>query len=712
MRLSPLRACSIAPRPLLMLLGALALGPAAAAPQAPPSTRPPFERAQAAFMSHDLAAAELAYREVLKADTLSAHRREAATTLAAIAWRVREDTAAAQRVLAEAAATSWGRFDALIERARMLREWKDYRGAREAATQARAAASTDAERDDATTSWAAATLAPLLSERLHDMEVRHGDTDALVSDSTLLPEVVSRLDSIVRHSPGQLEPARLLILAAALADDAPALFDGWRSYYLIETGDTLQPLLAGPRSTLRAAAVSRVSGPGAVGRQRATIAPALRDSRLFSAAAVVALAPGSDGTTLAARDRQARETVTYAAFIDSVRSLTDRYYRATALGKGNPDAWKAALDTTARRLWQQLIWPGRPPAFTQKKFVAELDRRLGAQINLGETAGYQDLHMGHRVLDEQRTVQQYGHTGRVRFVALDAMVSNGFQSWAWDGQAEHGGWATKEMIVQVRPSYASAPIRAWRETTDSGAVRRLAEEVAADSVADLARARETPVAYFPSVIERLTRDGRHALLDSLRRAGLSGVALEADFKREVGKALVESSIFAHEGRHAIDNGLGVQLSLMLRRVWRVATRFLLAGRGHEAPGLPLEGPADLEYRAKLSEVAFAPRPRLALGGIISANAGDETPHGKANLRLLEGLHGWMREHAAEIGGLHESAPLLPQLPLLTDAQLKAAFASLDPFARESGVRAAAAAPSSRASAESRPRVGSRPPKPR
>jgi hypothetical protein len=407
---------------------------------------------------------------------------------------------------------------------------------------------------------------------------------------------------------------------------------------------------------------------------------ALADSRLFSAAAAVALAPGPGGATLAARDPRAREIIAYATFLDSVGRATDRYYRATALGKGNADAWKASLDSAARRLWPRLVWPGPAPRFTQDQFMAEADRRFGALINLGETAGYQDLHMGHRVLDERRTVDQYGHTGRVRFVALDAIVSNGFQSWAWDGQAQHGGWASKGEIVQIRPAYATAPVRAWRDIAEADAVRRRAEELAADSVADLARARETPVAYFPSVAKRLARDGRLVLLDSLRRAGLSGLDLEAAFEREVGTALLESSIFAHEGRHAIDDGLGVELTS-----------------------------EDLEYRAKLSEVAFAPRPRLALGGIISPNAGDDTPHGKANLRVLEGLYGWMKEHASEIDGLDRSAPLLPQLPLLTDRELKAAFASLDPFARDSGVTGAAAAPEPRAAGQSPPPAGSPPP---
>ncbi|HTK41645.1 MAG TPA: hypothetical protein VL287_08625 [Gemmatimonadales bacterium] len=660
--------------PSAILLGGMLAAPSAVTAQLADSAsrRPPFERAQAAFMSHEFGAADSAFRAVLLEDTLSAHRRQAAVAAAAIAWRVHQDTASAQSILTDAAASSWGRYDALMERSRMLREWGDYSGARDAAIQARAGAKTQAERDDAITSWADATLKPLLRDRLlrgKPAQWGNGPADKPLADSSALREVVVQVDSIVRRSPGGLEAGRLLILAGALADDAPAIFDGWRSYYLVETGDTLRSLLAAPRRTLRAASTNHATGSAALAQRRAALAGALRDSRLFTAAALVALARNADGTTLASRDARARETVVYAAFADSVRALTDRYYRATAQGKGSPDAWKASLDSAARKLWPRLLWTGAVPKFTNERLQAELDRRFGTLINLGETAGYQDLHMGHRVLDDRRTVRQYGHTGKVRFVAIDALVSNGFQSWAWDGNAQHGGWATKDMIVQVRPAYADEPMSAWRQTTEPEMIRRRAEELAADSVADLAKARRTPVAFFPSVTERLSRDDRRELLDSLRSSGLSGNELESAFKREYGLALVESSIFSHEGRHAIDNNL--------------PTKFT---------------PTDMEYRAKLSEVAFAPRPRLALGGIISANAGDDTPHGQANLRALEGLQAWMQAHATEIRDLDRSAPLLPQFPLLSDAQIKAAFAAQDPFAtenaaaRDSGLSAAAKTP--------------------
>jgi hypothetical protein len=47
--------------------------------------------------------------------------------------------------------------------------------------------------------------------------------------------------------------------------------------------------------------------------------------------------------------------------------------------------------------------------------------------------------------------------------------------------------------------------------------------------------------------------------------------------------------------------------------------------------------------------------------------------------MLEGIERWMRRHAAELP-IDPSAPLLPQLPRLSDASLRAAAAALDPLA--------------------------------
>lgn len=618
----------------LALVSGVALSCGARGARDASGQEPAYSRADAAFMQHDFDRAEAAYREVLQSDTVTAHRTDAWLTLAGIAWRLRQDTAAAFGRLRELEASGKGRHEAGLERARILAAHHQWDAARQAATAAAQAAEDAAERERAMAARAAAVIEPALRLRL-------GLPGGAAVDSAALTAAVAELRQVVRAAPGILHPARWLVAGGVLAHDGAAVLEGWRSYYLVSMGDTATGPLAEPRRTLLAV-LPAWRGQAA---QRAALVGALADSRFFDAAAALALEAGHPPA-----DGRAAEVAAYARFLWDAQRLTDEYYRRTALGQREHRAWRRELNALGEALWPRLAWNGAPPPYSERRALEELDRRFGAVVTTGETAGYQDMHYGHRVVDEQRTVRQYGHQAPVRFVSLDAMVSNGFQSWAWDGRAGHGGWQNQSGIVQVRPQYVEEPRQAWLALTDTARARRNAATLAADSAADVARARTAPVAYLPGARARMDRDARLALLDSLRAAGLAGMELEAAFQRAYGTAIQESSIFAHEGRHAIDRALG---------------RF---------------DAEELEYRAKLSEVAFAPRPRLALHGIISSTLGDRTPHGRANERALTGVLAWMQAHAEEIAGLDASAPLLPQMPLLTDAQLRQAFAWQDPLA--------------------------------
>ena len=117
-------------------------------------------------------------------------------------------------------------------------------------------------------------------------------------------------------------------------------------------------------------------------------------------------------------------------------------------------------------------------------------------------------------------------------------------------------------------------------------------------------------------------------------------------------AVVGHSIIAHEGRHSLDN-------------------------------LQFTGPAqlpspELEYRAKLSELMLAEFPRMPLVNILSSDIGDDTPHGQADTRVIEGYLRWMDAHRGEIAGFDPAVPTLEQLDRLTDAQIRAVALSLDP----------------------------------
>ena len=209
-----------------------------------------------------------------------------------------------------------------------------------------------------------------------------------------------------------------------------------------------------------------------------------------------------------------------------------------------------------------------------------------------------------------------------------------------------------DAIWQVRPAYANGALLAWRRLHSEEAKAEVAERLQRESELDDERARANPRAYLPGLALRLEMQGARGVLRRLEQQGLKGEGLRLAFLAEYDRAVQESSIFAHEGRHAIDFLIGTKL----RPEWKG------------------------EYYAKLSEVVFTTDPRLALGGILTPNIGNDSYHGQANQRIMKGLVEWMKRHRKEIRGLDLERPLLPQFDLLSDEQIKEVFRSMDPLA--------------------------------
>ena len=601
----------------------------------------PFARVPAALAHADVRGAEAAARETLERDTVPSHRLDALVALANLAWRVHHDTASASRFVRQISLVPLrdARAVGLIQEARSELELHDFPDAMLDAREALLVVANVRDRVVALDVLARAILAPVLA-----------DTSGPVDRAVLIP-LIAELEAGIAAAPGELTGADNLLMAGLAAHDGPAVLTAWQDYYLLLTNRGATNVLRGPRDTLR-----RILPTW----NRATDSPAMRrrlmyalaDSRFFEAAAYLARRPLADGSTLARRDRRAKEIVAYASFLAHVKDVTDEYYRLSALVAGDERAWRDSIDAAARVMWSQLTWPASSaiplPPYTFGRFLAEAERRFGLVATFGATGGFRDAHIGHIVSDEHHQVTQWGHTAAFRFVELDHMASNGFLSWFGDGRLADGGWTNSAMVAQVRPSYTLEPSVVWEALTDSVARAALDKSIAADSVSDLERARATPVAYFPSVSRRLDRAGELTLLDSLRRAGLAGNALRERFVLQLSDETRQFSIFQHEGRHAIDLSMGSNV--------------------------------EPELTAKLAQVEFGPRARTAFRGIMTASVGDDTPHGQADARVLRGLMAWMARHASEIKHLDRREPLLPQVPLLTDAQLRAAFRGMDPLA--------------------------------
>ncbi|MFQ5350052.1 MAG: hypothetical protein ACE5EG_06390, partial [Thermoanaerobaculia bacterium] len=546
--------------------------------------------AEKASFSHDVARERAVLERAERLTGSPEDLAEVQRRLAVIEWKyhARFDEARARLLRATGAAEP---AEAWLALARLEQARERFDAARKAALKARELADSPAVGRQALIALARASVGEATARRLR------GEQEQGISEA--LPAVFEELRGTVARDPGHLEPSRLLLRAALLLDDGPTALLGWRSYFHV-TSDRVGPNLVAEAGRELRRLLRGWPGPDAAAEARVDLTTALAASRLFTEGALVGLAGASPGA--AREDLRVRRVVAYARFLRQARRLTEEYYRQTILGNDKRRSWQASLSEAASPLLSMLedealerarvgpvppVDPGRVGRLGAD-LVDLLNRRFGAYISIGKTAGYFDLHMGHRVLDETRIVEQYGHRAELRFVALDNLVSNGFQSWAWESGAQHGGWNKPYGIYQVRPAYVGRSLEAWQLLHSAEELRERLDEMQNESALDDERAARDPHAYLPGLAKRLRHQGERRLLERLRSGGLEGEPLRLAFVAAYDHAVQESSIFAHEGRHAIDRRAGGMFQA-------------------------LKNP---EFTAKLAEVAFAPEPRLALGGIL------------------------------------------------------------------------------------------------
>ncbi|HQF88688.1 MAG TPA: hypothetical protein PLN26_15815 [Acidobacteriota bacterium] len=598
-----------------------------------------LDEARRADAAHDIARE----RQVLThAETLDGAAKDAAEVqrrLAVLDWKYLHRFDEARSRLLRAAATGAEPAKAWIALARLEQARADYPAAWAAATTALDVAGNDAERRGARRARARAAVAEAAALRQNGQ----------VGHTGPLREAFDELSGQVRREPGEPESSQLLLGAALLLDRGDEALAAWRSYYRLTPGGPTPNVIAAAGAELERI-LPRWPGAGATPADRIELVRALAEGRFFAEAALVALDPRADASVR--ESATVRPIEAYARGLVAVRRLAEEHYRQTILGGGDPDEFARQIGAQAAPVLAALGVDRQPPP-TNAEVDALLDQHFGTYIAVGWTAGYYDLHLGHRVLDETRVVKQYSHEASLRFVVLDSMVSNGFQSWAWESGAQHGGWAGRDTIWQIRPVYANAAMVSWQRLHSEPERAEYAARLARETALDDARARRDPYGFLPGLALRLQLQADQALEARLVQRGIRDEDLRLAFLAEHERSVQESSIFAHEGRHAIDQRLGTKMG----------------------------SPGQTEYYAKLSEVVFTAAPRLALDGIFDANIGDPTPHGQANRRIMKGLVKWMKQHRREIAGLDPQRPLLPQFDRLTDDQIRQAFRSMDPLAK-------------------------------
>lgn len=446
-----------------------------------------------------------------------------------------------------------------------------------------------------------------------------------------LSAAAAELAQIGNAAAGVPSVASARLSLALMQRDAAAAFAAWRAYFWLTDADAPQALSAYAGGA-QAIFTAGLRG-GAADADIVTLAVMLARAGFTADARLLAEETGAAARS--ASNPEWTKLNRFLSYLDTVRAIILRANREMATG-GRANWLESEIQAATAALMRDQGLSGDP--------VQAMNAAYGAHGTIGETGGYPSMHAGFLVEDRTLAVEQYGYHGELHFRVIDNMIANGFESWLWDGWAQAGGWSGDGGIVQVRSAYTGGPLSALRMSRPGPARDRYLARLPQQEVEERAALGRDGVALLPATESRLYLQA----VDRLAREKPN----EADFIAEYWRLEVEYSITLHEGRHALD----------------VQEPRRLSG-------------ADLEYRAKLSQIALSNYPRLGLANVINVQI-DDSSHGQANRRILEGYRAWMRRHRSEIAGFDRNTPTLSQLDKLTDDQIVEAARSMDPWARE------------------------------
>lgn len=434
-----------------------------------------------------------------------------------------------------------------------------------------------------------------------------------------------------------IDSARVRLEVGLLTGDAGAALGAWKDYFWLEDTDAPQALAASGVTDLFTNGLKS----GATSDAKLRLAELLMRTGFSGPSQRFAIANGLDKS--AASTPAWTRLAAYWRERDKLEATVLRINRGLARGKPDGGETVNAAKAFAGALMQAAGASGDPREALRTYF-----NFVGTA---GETNHYPSIHGGHVIEDHPDEVTQYGKSAKIHFIAIDNMVSNGFTSWLWDGSATVGGWTADGVIVHVRPGYVQSPLRAYHQARDTEARRTLIERERRLEKEDLAKLKKRPVATLDGLNERLQLQ----LVDRVASVARTQSHEEAGFRRaflaEYSRANLDQSIRKHEGRHAIDNAMGL--------------------KDNVDQGV-------LEYQAKLSELALTDYPRMALRNLNRGLEGDG-PHDRAGARIFDEYRSWMEAHTEQIIGFDPALPALVQLDKLSDSQISEIARSLDPL---------------------------------
>jgi hypothetical protein len=429
----------------------------------------------------------------------------------------------------------------------------------------------------------------------------------------------------------------------------------WNSFYHIYKGQKITGVLA-QSSTIFNTILPKWKNRNLSLTEKKDLIIAFAKSRFYNYSKLLVFISDEETKSILLNDDEIQDIVSYAGFIEAFDSINKCFYPQIARGLKNYNAaYDNAVNTIARDLWEKLFVQNLEQEYNQEALFAEIENRYGAIGYVGETVNYYCWLLGHSIIDEKRSISQYGYQAEFRYISLGQMISRDFTSWL--GATNVGGWGTESEVIEVRDAFIYEPFPIWNWVSNSEERARMEEFCKKSIIQEYEVCKDDPYEDPPGLAIRLKFIAAKKLYKKLEEHGYSGTELCLAFISEYKRLKIESLTFAHEGRHAIDQ------------------RFF-------PEEFQLMSSSEREFRAKLSEVAFSSNPQLAItGSILGSTLGSETDHGRANKRFRTIIVDWMMAHMREIEGIDKTKPMLPQFHLLSKNQIFEICTNVDPLAK-------------------------------
>jgi hypothetical protein len=476
---------------------------------------------------------------------------------------------------------------------------------------------------------------------IHDESVATVKKDSNPDKAKLLV-ASDLLKFILQKQPGSPLPAELLLGISLMRKDGGDVLKAWKSYYFVTNEKSINTILL-PSYKILNSILPHWNEQGLNAMERNDLIKALASSNFYDYAHLIATCK-TFGSISSINNEEIIQILNFNQFIERIKKVNNSFYPKIAIGtKGYETEYTNAITIEAKKLWIQIDKQNTIENYTEEKFFTSIEKLYGALGYIGNTNGFVSMLLGLIIHNEVKEVNQYGYKADFRYVSISRLISKDFTTW--HGSANVGGWGTETSMIQVRDAYLQAPFKRLSWVTNPSAHKEIVEQIAAAKAIDLGNCQKDKYAEPSYLMMALRLRASKSLFDSLQNSGLKDETLSIAFINETLRLNIESTVFAHEARHAIDQ-------LLFKKEFDAMTD------------------DEKELRAKFSEIVFAPKFKMAsTGSILGGDLDVTTSHGKANFRLRKIIVDWMEKHSNEIIGLDKAVPVVMQLTLLSDEQI-------------------------------------------